>query len=362
MKSRFRRCRYRILLAWVAFLFPQTILNADWPEHRGNRQRTGYVSQTIQSKNWMPVWRCDFLSPPEPAWPEPARGSLWQELDHIEGRVTDDRADVPLIVTDRFGSTHILVASSANDCLVSLDPATAQVRWRYVTRAPIRYAPSVAGGVACFGSDDGVIRALDISDGRELWHVHPGPDMPCVIGNGRIISSHPVRTSVVIDAGRVFAAVGLFPSQGVYLVALEVDDGDLIWRRKLYQSPQGYLLNDNENLFVPTGRAQPFAVRKSDGEFLYDLPSPGGSFCMLTPEAFFTGPGNDSSIQIKPPEGDAKMLSFKGKQVVAGNGMIWTANGAKLACHDMTSIAGGDDGCVWQTDSALDTFLLVTGN
>ncbi len=345
----------------LIFVFNTTLLCADWPEHRGNHQRTGYREQDLQSKHWTPLWQLDSLSPPQPAWPAPAKGSLWQKLDHIEARVTDDQADVPLIVQDAKGVSHVLVASSANDRLVSIDPLTGNIEWQYVTKAPVRYAPSVKEGVAYLGADDGIVRAIEISTGDELWQTRVGPEMPWIVGNDRLVSPHPIRTSVLVQGDCIYAMAGLFPSQGVYALSMNAKTGQVIWRRKIKQSPQGYLLADKEKIFIPTGRTQPFAINKTNGSFLYDLPSPGGSFCMLTPEAFFAGPGNDSTIQAKPKAVGAKMLSFQGKQVAAGGGRIWTANGAKLVGHSLQAVIKGAESPTWSVDCKLDQSLIVSG-
>ena len=354
-------------ISWVATIMLASVVIgkssvADWPAHRGNSQRTGFREQAINATHWHPAWSLTSISAPNPAWPAPARGSLWQNLDYIEARVTDDQADVPLIVTDQNGTTHILVASSANDRLISIDPTTGQTQWQYFTKGPIRYAPSVKDGIAYLGADDGIVRAISITDGKEIWQSRIGPEMPLVVGNYRVISPHPVRTSVLIDDDLVFASAGLFPSQGVYSVALDKKDGSVVWRRKIAKSPQGYLLADKEKIFVPTGRTQPFAVNKISGAYLHDLPSPGGSFCMLTPETFFTGPGNDSTIQTSAASSGAKMLSFKGKQLVAGGGKIWTTNGVKLVGHNLDAVMSGKDSPIWSVDCQLDQSLMVSGS
>ena len=351
----------QMLLFCLLTLVVSALLQADWPEHRGNLQRTGYREQFLESKYWVPLWRLDSLSPPKPAWPAPAKGSLWQKLDKIDARVTDDMADVPLVVLDSAGKSHVLITSSANDRLISVDPSTGRIRWQYVTQAPIRYAPSVSEGVAYLGSDDGLVRAVDIATGDQKWQTRIGPGMPSIIGNDRLISPHPIRTSVLFEKGQVFATAGLFPSQGVYAVALEKNNGKVTWRRKITQSPQGYLLSDSKKLFVPTGRTQPFAIKKSDGSFLFDLPSPGGSFCMLTPDAFFSGPGNSSTIQGRAKQPGAKMLSFLGKQFAAGNGKIWTTDGTKLIGHNMNAVLQGKDSHAWSIDCKLDQTIMVSG-
>ena len=359
--SKPKTSQWIVLVICVLFWFDSAWLRADWPEHRGNCQRTGYHEQPLKSKQWEPFWQLDDLSPPQPAWPAPATASLWQKLDHLEARVTDDKADVPLIVVDANGKSHVLIASSANDRLVSVDPMTGRIEWQYVTRAPVRYAPSVLRGVAYLGADDGIVRAIDIAGGDELWQTHIGPPMPWIVGNSRLVSPHSIRTSVLVQEERVYASAGLFPSQGVYMVALHSHSGELVWRRKISQSPQGYLLADEEKIIVPTGRTQPFAVDKKNGQFMFDLLSPGGSFCMLTPEAFFTGPGNSASVQANPIQAGTEMFSLQGRQVVVGGGKIWTANGARLVCHSMPGVAKKAPAPEWTVDCKLDQALVVTG-
>ena len=100
----------RALAAAYAFLVAPVL--ADWHEHRGNPQRSGFHEQALKSKHWAPLWKFTQISAPQPAWPQPAKGSLWQKLDTLSARVTDDRADVPLIVDDSAGRTHVLITLS----------------------------------------------------------------------------------------------------------------------------------------------------------------------------------------------------------------------------------------------------------
>lgn len=349
----------RALAAAYAFVVAPVL--ADWPEHRGNPQRSGFHEQALKSKHWVPLWKFTQLSAPQPAWPQPAKGSLWQKLDTLNARVTDDRADVPLIVDDSAGRTHVLITSSANDRLLSLDPSTGEVRWQFVTQAPVRYAPSVSNGIAYLGADDGLVRAIEIATGNLLWQTRIGPDMPWVVGNDRLVSSHPIRTSVLVHKHQVFATAGLFPSQGVYAVGLDLESGTPLWRRKLSQSPQGYLLADSDKLFIPTGRSKPFAVKQSDGRFLFELTSPGGTFCILTPDAILSGPGNTAVIEGQPNQPGEKMLSFPGKQFAAGKGLIWSASGTELVAHRTQTASTPEASTAWSVDCLLHHSLIVSG-
>lgn len=336
---------------------------ADWPAHRANPQRTNFGEQDITATTWKPMWYQPVLGSPTPAWPAPAKASLWNKLSSLEPRMTDDSGDIPLIARDAQEAHHVLVTSSASDRLISLAPTSGEIEWQYVVRAPIRYAPSIVDGTAYLGADDGRVRAVNLSDGAEVWSVPVGPAMPAIIGNNRLISPHPIRTSVLADAQFVYASAGLFPSQGVYLVALDRATGKVHWRRNTTKSPQGYLLSTDDNLlYVPTGRATPFAIHRDNGEFATELPSPGGNFCMLTKQAFFSGPGNDGSLQAQPSAADAKMLTFAGRLIVAGAKRIWTANGKQLTCVDAEALKKGELTPQWSLDCSLKGTMIGAGS
>lgn len=363
-ESRFYRCRpgHLIVLIAICSLFATDAVLADWPTYRGNRQRTGFREQDLDGVSWHPAWIVK-LPPPNPAWGAPARGSIWQNLERLEPRVTDDRGNVPLIVQNPQGSARILVASSGDDRLIALDPDRGTIVWQVETRGPVRFAPAILDSIACFGSDDGWIRAVDIATGKILWRREIGPGYKFIVGNNRIISPHPIRTSVIAVDSKFITHAGLFPGQGVYSVALDPATGAIVWRRKVTTSPQGYLLAaGNHRAFVPTGRSAPYAMDTSTGKKLYDLPSPGGSFCMLTEEAFFTGPGNSPQVDSFDAKNRAKMLSFQARQVVAGQGKAWTANGSKIACHDLLQIQQKKQALLWQVDNRLQNGLIVSGS
>lgn len=352
----------RLLLGGCLVLLASQATLADWPQYRANAQRTAFRVQPIQATQWQPAWRSESGSPASPTWPAPARGSLWQRLDTIQPRVTHDRGDIPLIALDAAGEPHVLIAFSASDRLIALDPATGQFQWQFIAGAPIRFAPFTLEGIAYFGADDGLVRAVDIRDGRLLWQRRVGPESPWIVGNQRLIAAHPIRTSVVVQAGRLYACAGLFPSQGVYAVALDVADGSLVWRRRLEQSPQGYLLlGDERQLIIPTGRAAPIALDPESGEFQSQLPSAGGSFCMVTPEALFTGPGNSPNFSgyvqdSKQAPSATKLLPFSGQHIAAGNRYVWTAGENFVQCFRLDAEAA-----VWALPCEPADCMIVSG-
>ncbi len=90
-------------------------------------------------------------------------------------------------------------------------PGFAGLAWAFTTGGAIRSTPAVAGGTAVFGSNDGILYALDVKTGAERWRVKLGGDVSSspAIADGRVI---------------VMAADGR-------LCAFRLADGGIVWTR-----------------------------------------------------------------------------------------------------------------------------------
>ncbi|HID23239.1 MAG TPA: hypothetical protein EYP14_12670, partial [Planctomycetaceae bacterium] len=209
---------------------------------------------------------------PKPAWPLPA-----EELP----RMHVDNA-LHVAVADAL----VYFGCPTTGEVTALDVRSGRRRWRFQTEGPVRFAPMFDAGRLYFGSDDGHVYCVAASTGRLVWKYRAGPSGEKVIGNGRIISLWPVRTSVLVNSGVVYATAGVFPYEGVYVYALRAEDGELIWQNRevsdrVYElefggaSPHGYLVASRETLYVPSGRAMPVAFDRRTGRFLY-YASPAG--------------------------------------------------------------------------------------
>ncbi len=120
------------------------------------------------------------------------------------------------------------------------------------------YAPAVANGKVYFGSDDGVAWCLNAADGSVVWSVNAAPTGSP--RRRRLISVWPIRTGVLVENGVAYFAAGLFPTEGVYLHAVNAETGKPLWTKAIDQggkggpSPQGYLLAGNDSLWVTSAR------------------------------------------------------------------------------------------------------------
>ncbi|MGD8240981.1 MAG: PQQ-binding-like beta-propeller repeat protein, partial [Armatimonadota bacterium] len=118
----------------------------------------------------------------------------------------------------------------------------------------------------------------------------------------------PARGGPAVVDGIVYWGAGIWPSEGIYLYAVDAMTGEVLWCNDsaggMYMpqphggadarsgvSIQGYVVASGDRLIVPTGRAVPAAFRRDTGEFLYfhlqQYGKAGGSDVAATDAAHF---------------------------------------------------------------------------
>lgn len=259
--------RISILALLAATIFPSIVHADDWPMFKGNSGRNGYTPKALPEKLSL-RWVVKEAQLPAPAWP-------------ASNRLGFDRAHHPVILGDTlfFGSTA--------DCAVhALDASTGLERWTFTTGAPIRFAPAAWKDRVFAASDDGWLYCLAATDGKLLWKKQGGPDDRMILGNDRMISRWPARGGPVVHDGVVYFAAGIWPSEGIYLYAIDADSGKQVWINdkagSIYMGQphggayaasgvgaQGYLVINDEQLLVPTGRAVPASFDRATGKFKF---------------------------------------------------------------------------------------------
>jgi outer membrane protein assembly factor BamB len=242
---------------------------ADWPMWRCDAARRGATGEALADELHL-QWTLP-LTPVLPAWPNEPR--LWFDASYE-----------PVVAGDT-----LVVGSPIDGSVRACDVATGQERWRFYTEGPVRFAPVLTADRVFAGSDDGYLYCLRLADGTLRWKVRGAPeDAPDQrhLGNNRLISHWPVRGGPVLADGSLYFAAGLWPTMGVYVVAVDAETGAVCWRNaKLAElenvrldhnelgtsglSPQGYLLVHGELLLVPNGRSMPAALNRQTGELVY---------------------------------------------------------------------------------------------
>jgi outer membrane protein assembly factor BamB len=205
-----------------------------------------------------PAWVYRAVHAPQPAWPPPAKQDFWHNKYGLKGRVIFDRAFH--VVSD---GTRVFFGSSADDQVRCLDLASGRKVWTFFAEGPVRLAPTLAEGRIYFGSDDGCVYCLNAADGALVWAYRVAERDRRIPGNGRIISTWPVRSGVLIEGNRARFAAGLFPGQGTYQFFVDRNTGKLLSKTRLSFSPQGYMQRRGDQLMIATGRSPPAALERA---------------------------------------------------------------------------------------------------
>ncbi|MBN2476373.1 MAG: PQQ-binding-like beta-propeller repeat protein [Pirellulales bacterium] len=259
--------RRMLFVLSAAFWLASTLVAADWPMYRGDAGRTGYTAETLPAGLSL-RWSFCLRDAPQPAWPR-------------SQRMLEDRAFQVAVA----GGT-VFFGNSADDKVYALDAASGRRKWTFTTDAPVRFAPAAWKDRLFVASDDGHLYALSADGGRLLWKRRGGPDDRSVLGNGRMISKWPARGGPVVVGDLVYFAAGIWPSDGIYLYALDAASGKVVWTNSdsggitMAQphggavaesgvSAQGYLVATADRLLVPTGRAVPAVFDRQSGRFQY---------------------------------------------------------------------------------------------
>lgn len=267
-------------------------LAKNWPTYQHDNQRSG-ISPVQLELPLNPDWVLVPRQRQHAAWEaSPAKDDPWHNFRNLKPRSLFDRANYVSVM-----DSLLFFGSSADDMVCCVDAKTGEERWVYFTEGPVRLAPTVSQGRVVFGSDDGTVYCLKAEDGTLIWKYKPSPGNDRIIGNGRMISTCPVRTSVLVQGNTVYFCAGIFPQEGVYMCALEVETGAVTWKKQLSISPQGYLLATMSRLYVPTGNTDPRVFLCSDGSSVGKLGSgrSGGTYALIAGNRFVAGPAYSGS-------------------------------------------------------------------
>lgn len=279
------RCFKYVLVSWCVSL---TGLNftcaSDWPMWRQNAGRTGVTEDSLPEKLALKWVR--HLPEITPAYHSP--------------RLQFDAGYEPVVADGT-----LLIASSRNDSITAYEASSGRERWVYHSNGPIRFAPAVWKNSVCFGSDDGYFYCVELSTGQLRWKHRAVPNDRRLLGNRRLISVWPVRGGPVVSEGKVYFAAGVWPFEGVFVYAMDIETGNVIWRNERLGylfgqqphnttaigglAPQGYLIVNEDELIVPCSTAYPARLNRRTGKLIeFKLPTdggfPGGWFAAMDPK------------------------------------------------------------------------------
>ncbi|MDC0935458.1 PQQ-binding-like beta-propeller repeat protein [Pirellulales bacterium] len=318
------------LIAAVAAVAGVSARAEDWPTYGHDEARTSATSESLKLP-LVEAWSWRSSVEPKPTWDEPGIWDGWHKVFNLRNRVDFDKAFHVAVVGNRawFGS-------SVDDQIYCVDLRTGALQWKFFAEGPIRLAPIAADGKIFFGADDGYVYCLSQDDGQLQWKYRVAPDKTLVSGNGRLISRWPVRTSVAVIDGSCYACAGVFPSETVYVAAIDASAGTLQWRTEMNDLPaQGYLLASPARLYVFPGRGGPVIFDRSNGKRLKHIDAIGGTYALLVENTLVTTTGRDGrSLQAIEGDGGDRLAIFPGVHMIMDGPMSYLQSSTELTAID----------------------------
>ena len=264
------------------------------------------------------------------AWPE------------TQAKLQFDAQAEPVVMGER-----IFVPSSRNDWVTAFSTRTGEQLWRFFAGGPVRFAPVASDGKVFFNSDDGFLHAVDAESGELIWKVFGGPKQRWLIGNHRMVSTWPARGGVVLHDGRLFFSAGIWPFMGIFVHAVDPENGKVLWTNSGDGSnysvqphdaesfaglvPQGHMAAQGDSLVVPGGRSTPGIYETSTGVqrfFNFDKRA-GGHDVGIAGELFFTA-GHAYLLENGSAVGGGAPAIFDGETLIAGDPKSLLARAAKI--------------------------------
>ncbi|MCH2376213.1 MAG: PQQ-binding-like beta-propeller repeat protein, partial [Planctomycetes bacterium] len=222
---------------------------ADWTSYRAGPQRLASSPVSIPQRAW----------------------SMW----NVEGSKVEPTAPVT--------ACGLIVWGARDGSVRACDAKTGAARWTTYTGGAIRFPPEIADGRVYVGSGDGWVYCLVMATGERLWRFRAAPAERKIAIHGRLLSTWPVGSGVLVADGVVYAAAGIASYDGTHVYALDAESGKIRWQNntsgRLVRedlvtgvSVQGHLLLHEDRLYLAGGNiVSPAMYKLSDGACLNEI-------------------------------------------------------------------------------------------
>ncbi len=268
----------------LSLLLASVASASDWPAFRHDKRRSSVSTDRLRFP-MRTVWQYESRIGPQPAFPDPLKHPTNVDFAYVRDSSEPVLLDFDHAFHPVAAGGRVFFGSSADDAVRCVSLATGDTEWSFVAGGPVRFAPHVDNGRVYAASDDGFVYCLQAESGEPIWSVRVAPDHRQLVGNGRMISRWPLRSGVLVLDGVVYVTAGMWPSEGIFVYALDAETGEALWGNDtsgtLNQAtanpgayaisgvaPTGYLLASDTALVVPTGRSMPATYSREDGQLL----------------------------------------------------------------------------------------------
>jgi len=232
---------------------PLAVTAEDWPTHRHDPSRSG-ASPVLAGRQPREKWR---LTPRALA----SRPEGFLNRPMPSGSVT---ADGLAFMVDSQG------------VLRAVDVATGNQLWQHILGARSIAPPSIDGGRVFVGDTAGFVHAFTARDGEYLWRFAAAPVARKMLWYGQIFSTWPCTGGVLVHDGTVYAIAGYQETNGIHAYALDAATGKVRWEShdagsggqwgpKAGFGCYGHLAAGDGRLWLASGTLYPGSYGLSDG-------------------------------------------------------------------------------------------------
>ena len=176
---------------------PLEVTRLDWPTYRGNNQR-GASSRASLAGKMVRAWR------------------------HVPKR--------PGASTAPVSAGGLLFFGRDDGSVVCLSMSTGEQVWEFITGGPILQPPTVWDGRVFVGSGDGWAYAIEAATGRLLWRFRAAPIERKIMVYGKLCSTWPVNSGVLVHNRVAYFAAGIIDRDGTHVYALDAKTGKIVWQ------------------------------------------------------------------------------------------------------------------------------------
>jgi hypothetical protein len=255
----------------------------DWPT-LGHDNRRSHVTGDRVTVPLRVAWTHP-APPPQTAWPGPAKWDAYATIKDLASMRNFDPAYFTIAVGDR-----IWYGSSVDDSVHCLDATSGREEWVFTTDGPVRLPPAWAADRLYVGADDGTIYCLSAAKGEALWTYKPVENDRFLPADGKLISTWPVRTGVLVSDGLAYFGASLLPWNPSYLCAVDAASGKPVYRiEHTALTLQGAMAASADRLFISQGRQLPITCELRTGALLGTIGAAGngGVWGILVDEGLF---------------------------------------------------------------------------
>ena len=321
------------------------ITDSDWAQFKKDNFRSAVTRDSLSIVTLSETWSYKAKMP-VPAWYGPAKEDAYARSGPLPSMRDYDLSYYPIIVGNR-----LFYGSTSDHALHCLNAKTGEEDWVFHTGGSIRIAPTYYGGIVYFGSDDGYVYAVKARNGQLVWKYSPtSGENQKVINNQHLISFWPIRTGVLIDAGKAYFGASLLPWNPSYLCSVDAKTGKLLGKGTYLRSykgltMEGVMVASKDKIIQPQGRTAPMFFQKNTGEKQGQIAGTGGCFVLVTPDnnvvhgqssrsKSLSETYTDKVLRSEKDRKDADYMSFKGgKEIVVKDSVSYVLTDTSLAAY-----------------------------